>query len=74
MKAAKILASLKDWHTIVNMLSLYDVATTLSKSSKISQYPVLSILHKEVINDYFNENLNTKLFNTFGPKFEETPR
>ena len=70
-KAAKILASLKDWHTIVNMLSLYDVATTLSKSSKISQYPVLSILHKEVINDYFNENLNTKLFNTFGPKLRK---
>ena len=50
------------------MLSLKDIAATLSKSSRISQYPVLSILHKEVINNYFNENLNSSLFNTFGPE------
>ena len=73
-KATTILASLTDWYTIVNMLSLHDVATTLSKTSKISQYPVLSVLLKEAINDYFHKNLNSSLFNTFGPQMQKYRR
>ena len=70
-KATKILASLTDWYTVVNMLGLHDVATTLSKTSKISQYPVPSAMLNEAINDYFNENLNSSLFNTFGPQTQK---
>ena len=70
-KATKILASLTDGYTVVNMLSLHDVVKTLPKTSKISQYPVVSVLLKEAINDYFNENLNSSLFNTFGPQTQK---
>ena len=40
-RATQILARLNDWGTVVNMLSLYDLTVTLSKTSKLSQYPVL---------------------------------
>ena len=65
-RATQILARLKDWGTVVNMLSLYDLTVTLSKTSKLSQYPVLSILMKQQINDYFDKTLRTSLYNKFG--------
>ena len=65
-RATKILARLKDLGTVVNMLSLYDLTITLSKTSKLSQYPVLSILMKQQINEYYEKILKTSLSNKFG--------
>ena len=36
VKATTILAALKDWGTVINMISLYDLTITLSKTSKLS--------------------------------------
>ena len=66
MKATQILAALKDWGTVANMISLYDLTITLSKRSKLSQYPVLSILMKQQINEYFEKTLRTSLSNKLG--------
>ena len=70
-RATQNLTRLKDWGTVVNMISLYDLTVTLSKTSKLSQYSVLSILMKQQINDYFDKTLRTSLYNKFGAELRK---
>lgn len=52
------------------MISLYDLTITLSKTSKMSQYPVLSILMKQQLNEYFEKTLKASLSNKLGPNLQ----
>ena len=56
---------------MVNMISLYDLTVTLSKTSKMSQYPVLSILMKQQLNEYFEKTLKASLSNKLGSTLQK---
>ena len=55
---------------MINMISMYDLTITLSKTNNMSQYPVLSILMEQQLNEYFEKTLKASLSNKLGPNLQ----